>query len=150
MTYQQLQCRCELDCDGARIYVYVRGLGTALRIDGDIDAANVDRVGAEIRRLSRPHTPLILDLSQLGFLGVDGLRALLALNREQRAAGLHLSVVTGPALHLLTRIVKDHGLPTVGSVAEALQDIQDSIATRRQILVGLAGQQPTGSNSLQG
>jgi anti-sigma B factor antagonist len=138
------------DCTGARLHVYARSLATVLRIDGDIDASNAECVAQEIRRFSRLQSPLIVDFSQLNFLGIDGFRALLGLNREHQDAGLHFSVVTGPAMHLLTRIVKDHGLPIVGSIAEALQDIQDAIATRRQFLSGLARQQQTQSNSLQG
>jgi anti-anti-sigma factor len=137
-NYQHLECRYEADCDGARICVYVRGLATVLRIEGDIDAANAERVAAEIRRFSRLQTPLILDLSHLDFLGLDGFRLLLRLNQENHQARLHCSLVPGPAMRLLTHIVKDHGLPLAGSVPEALQLIEDAIGARREFLPGLA------------
>jgi len=142
----------EIDCDGARIYVYVRGLGTVLHIEGDIDAANADRVAAEVRRFARAQTPLVLDLSHLDFLGIDGFRSLLRLNQENHTARLYCSLVPGPAMRLLTRIVKDHGLPLAGSVPEALQFIEDAVGARRQTRPGWpnATNAQSRSNSLQG
>jgi anti-sigma B factor antagonist len=117
---------------GARLYVYARSLGTVLRIEGEIDASNANNVAHAIRRFARLKTPLILDLSHLDFLSVDGFRALLVLNNEHRQARVHCSVVTGAAMRPLLHIVNEHGLPVVGSVAEALQLIEDIVRARRQ------------------
>lgn len=122
------------DFDGARLFVYARSLGTVLRIDGEIDALNATSVAQAIRRFARLKTPLILDLSQLDFLSVDGFRALLVLNYEHQQARVHCSVVAGAALLPLLGIVGDHGLPVVGSVAEALQLIEDIVRSRRRFL----------------
>jgi len=140
MTEQQSlrRCRYVTDCAGARLYVYARSLATVLRVDGEVDASNAERVTQEIRRFARLQSPLILDLSNLDFLGVDGFRALLAVNRERQEAGLHCSLVTGTATRLLMCIVKGHGLAIVGSVPEALQLIDDAIRVRRQFVSGLA------------
>ncbi|MCV7099693.1 STAS domain-containing protein [Mycobacterium palustre] len=124
------------DFDGARLFVYARSLGTVLRIDGEIDAVNATSVAQAIRRFALLKTPLILDLSQL-FLSVDGFRALLVLNHEHQQARVHCSVVAGAALHPLLGIVGDHGLPVVGSVAEALQLIEDIVGSRRRFLAGM-------------
>jgi STAS domain len=122
------------DFDGAQLYVYARSLGTVLRVDGEIDASNVRRFAETIRRFGRLKTPLILDLSHLDFLSLDGFRTLLVLNHEHQKACVHCSVVAGAAMRPLLHIVSDHGLPVVGSVAEALQLIEDIVRARRQSL----------------
>jgi anti-anti-sigma factor len=122
------------DFAGAQLFVSARSLGTVLRVDGEIDASNSGDVAETIRRFARLNTPLILDLSHLDFLSIDGFRALLVINNEHRRARIHCSVVAGAAMRPLLRIVRDHGLPVVGSVAEALQLIEDIIRARGQLL----------------
>jgi anti-anti-sigma factor len=107
------------------LVVYVRSLATVLRVDGEIDASNADLVVQAIRRFSQSRAPLILDLSQLGFLDVVGLRALITLDHEHQQDKLHYNVVGGPTLRRLTRVVTDHGLPIVDSVPEALQLVEE-------------------------
>ncbi len=124
------------DFNGARLYVFARSLGTVLRVDGEIDASNARDVAQAIRQFARLKTPLILDLSHLEFLSTDGFRALLVLNHENQRSRVHCSVVVGAALRPLLRIVNEHGLPLVGSVAEALQLIEDIVRARRQLLSG--------------
>ena len=85
-------------------------------------------------RFARPKTPLILDFGHLDFLSVDGFRALLALNHEQLRAGVHCSVVAGASMRPLLRIVRQHGLRVVGSVAEGLQLIEDTVGARGRLL----------------
>ncbi|OBG40679.1 STAS domain-containing protein [Mycobacterium sp. E3198] len=122
------------DFNGARLYVFARSLGTVLRVDGEIDASNANDVARAIRQFARLKTPLILDLSRLEFLSTDGFRALLVLNHDNQRSRVHCSVVAGAALRPLLRIVNDHGLPVVGSVAEALQLIEDIVRARRRLL----------------
>lgn len=122
------------DFNGARLYVYARSLGTVLRVDGEIDASNANHFSDTIRRFSRLKTPLILDLSHLDFLSLDGFRALLALNHEHQQERVHCSVVAGTAMRPLLHIINDHGLTVVGSVAEALQLIEDIVRARRRLL----------------
>ena len=121
-------------CDGAQLFIYARGLATVLRVDGEIDGFNAARIATEIRRFSEATTPLILDLSHLDYLGIDGFQELLALNYDRHTAGLHCSIVKGLAMRPLLRIVTDHGLPLVKSVPEALQLIDDALSGRRQSL----------------
>lgn len=124
--------RYVMNCDGAQMFVYARSLATVVRMDGGIDASNAGQIAAEIRRFTRARLPLIIDLSHLDFLGIEGFQQLLALNHQHQAAGLYCRVVSGVALQPLVRVVKDHGLPLVTSVAEALQMIDDALASRRQ------------------
>lgn len=123
----------------ARLYAYARSLATVVRVDGQLDAANGRDVAQALTRFAGLKSPLILDLSQLSFVGVDGFRALLALNADLRAARVHCSVVPGPALRPLLRIVPDNGLALSESVAEALQTIDDVLQARRQALSDLIG-----------
>lgn len=132
------RCRYMADFHGARLYVYARSLGTVLRVDGEIDASNANDVTQAIRRFARLKTPLILDLSHLDFLSIDVFRALLVLNHEHQRTRVYCSVVTGAAMRPLLRIVTDHGLPLVESVAESLQLIEDIVRARRQRLSGMA------------
>ncbi len=125
--------RYVVNCDGAQLFAYARSLATVVRIDGCIDASNAEQVAAEIRRFTKARTPLIIDLSHLDFLGIEGFRQVLALTYQHRAAGLYCNVVRGVALRPLLRVLKDHGLPLVRSVPEALQLIEDALASRRQV-----------------
>ena len=123
-----------IDCAGAQLRVHAHSLATVLRVDGEIDAFNADLVVQAIRRVSRLKAPLILDLCHLDFLDVAGLRALITLSHENQETNVHCSVVSGPTLHRLTRVVADHGLPIVDSVPEALQLVADAVKARRQFL----------------
>jgi anti-anti-sigma factor len=136
-----------IDCVGAQLHVHARSVATILRLDGEIDASNAGLLGQAIRRYSQLKAPLILDLSQLGFLGMAGFRMLLVLNREHQRAGLQWSVVDGARLHRLTGVVTNHGLPLVDSVPEGLQLVSDLIRARRQCLSGLAHQQEPQRNA---
>jgi anti-anti-sigma factor len=138
--HEQPRSRYVIDCAGAQVHVHARSLATVLRIEGEIDASNADFVAGAIRRFARLKAPLILDISQLGYLDSAGLRALLLLNEEHRQARLHCSVVSGAALRRLTRVATDHGLPVVDSVPEALQNTHDFIQARRRFLSGPARQ----------
>lgn len=130
-------CRYIADFAGAQLFVYARSLGTVLRIDGEIDASNIDDLARAIGRFADLKAPLILDLSHLEFISVEGFRAFLVLNHQHRKARVHCSVVTGAAMRPLMRIVNDHGLSVAGSVPEALQLIEDVVRARRQMLSDL-------------
>lgn len=127
----------------AHVFVYARCLATVVRIDGEIDAANADDLAEAIRGFARLKTPVVLDLSRLRFVGVEGFRALLVVNDELRKARVHCSVVTGAAIRPLLRIVHDNGLATTDSVPEAFQIIEDNLAARRRFLSVLTRHRPT-------
>lgn len=124
--------RYVIDCGRAQIQILARSLATVLRVDGEIDGCNAERVVAEVRRFARLRLPLVLDLSHLDFLGTEGFQLILAVNHELHEARLYCSVVSGAALRPLLRIVRDHGLPLVESVPEALQLFDDALGARRR------------------
>ena len=144
------RCRYTADFNGARLHVYARSLATVLRVDGEIDASNASHLAQAISRLAKLKTPLILDLSHLDFLSVDGFRALLALNDEHQKARVHCSVVAGTAMRPLLRIVGEHSLPIVGSVAEALQLIEDIVRELRQFLSDVVRRRQPQRNATRG
>ena len=120
--------------DRAQLFVYARNLGTVLRVDGEIDASNATDLTQAIRNFARLKTPLVLDLSHLRFVSVEGFRALLFLNDELRKARVYCGVVGGTAVRPLLRIVHHNGLPIAGSVPEAFQNLEDMLRARRQVL----------------
>jgi anti-anti-sigma factor len=132
--------RYVVDCGGARLYVHARSASTVLRVDGEIDMANAGLVAQAIRGFARLKAPLILDLSQLDFLGIAGFRLLIVLNHEHQQARLPCGIVNGDSLRRVTRVLPDHGLPIVESETEALWLIDEATRTRRDFPTGMARQ----------
>jgi anti-anti-sigma regulatory factor len=71
------RCRYTAHFDRAPLFAYARSLGTVLRVDGDIDASNAKELTQAIRNFARLTTPLVLDLSRLRLISVEGFRVLL-------------------------------------------------------------------------
>jgi anti-anti-sigma factor len=136
------RCRYTAHFDGAQLFVYARNLGTVLRVDGEIDASNASDFNQAVRNFARLKTSLVLDLSHLRFISVEGFRTLLFLNDELRKARVYCSVVGGAAIRPLLRIVHDNGLSIAGSVPEAFQNLEDILRARRQFLADLARPRP--------
>ncbi len=140
-------CRYTAHFDRAHLFVYARSLGTVLRVDGEIDASNARELTQAIRNFARLKTPLVLDLSHLRFISVEGFRALLFVNDELRKARVYCSMVGGTAVRPLLRIVHHNGLPIAGSVPEAFQNLEDILRARRQFLSALARPRPVQSQA---
>jgi anti-sigma B factor antagonist len=136
------RCRYTAHFGRAHLFVYARNLGTVLRVDGEIDASNAEDLTRAVRNFARLKTPMVLDLSHLRFISVEGFRALLFLNDELRKARVYCSVVGGAAIRPLLRIVRDNGLSIAGSVPEAFQNLEDILRARRQFLADLARPRP--------
>ncbi|OBB97941.1 sulfate transporter [Mycobacterium sp. 852002-40037_SCH5390672] len=136
------RCRYTAHFDRAHLFVYARNLGTVLRVDGEVDASNAHDLTQAIRNFARLKTPLVIDLSHLRFVSVEGFRALLFLNDELRKSRVYCGVVAGAAVRPLLRIVHDNGLPIAGSVPEAFQNIEDIVRARRRFLTDLARPRP--------
>jgi anti-anti-sigma factor len=130
-TSEHTRSRFFVDCAGAQLYVHARRSATVLRLEGEIDAANAGLVSQTIGRFAQLNAPLIIDLSQLSFLGIAGFRALVAVDLEIRLTGPSCQVVTGAALRRLTRVVTNHGLPVVDSVSEALTCAETTLRPHR-------------------
>lgn len=70
-------------------------------LSGELDISTTTSLELELQEVeARRPAVLVLDLSQLRFLGVSGLRAILDAARRARREGRHL-VVTNPVPHIL-------------------------------------------------
>jgi anti-anti-sigma factor len=100
---------------------------TVISISGEIDASNVDDVSRHTRELVSDCGAVIVDLADVDFIAIDGLRALFALNMQCARTGTTLALIASQAVNRLLR-VGDHDtlLPAVGSATEALLLIRRS------------------------
>ena len=67
------------DCRGAHIGIRTDAGLTVITISGEIDASDLDELSPHDRGLLRDCGELIVDLFDIDFIAVDGLRALFAL-----------------------------------------------------------------------
>ena len=127
-----------LDCDGAQIRAYCHHLATVVTIRGVVDAANVDWVGAYILRFILGSNPVVLDLSDLSHFAAEGVSLLRSFDDDCRAAGVEWTLVAGPAISELLHDGRDEDeFPMTRSVREALHNLADAIASRRQLMLPL-------------
>jgi anti-anti-sigma factor len=95
---------------------------TVITIRGEIDAANVDDVSRHTRGLVPEGGALIIDLVDIDFIAVDGLRALFALHSQCVRTNTKWTLIADHAARRLLRVGDpDKLLPAVGSATEALQ-----------------------------
>ncbi|OBG30393.1 sulfate transporter [Mycobacterium alsense] len=131
-----------IECDGAQIRAHCRHLATVVTIRGDINAANVDRVGEHVRRFVLGGNPLVLDLSDVNHFAAAGISLVHRLDEACRAAGVEWTLVAGPAAMELLGIRRDQDdtaetFPIARSVREALRTLADAIVDRRQLVLPL-------------
>lgn len=101
--------------------------GAVMAANGEIDAANADSFADYVNRCAHCCEWLILDLSALTFIGTAGFSALQAVNGRCSTAGIQLMVIPGRALSAVLRVcVPQPRLPLVGSLSDALADVQKS------------------------
>ena len=94
---------------------------TVISLSGDIDASNAEPVSEHIRGFVTLRCPIVLDLSDLDFLGVEGIRGLFALGEACAGAKAGWAVVTSHAVRRLLRVADREGrVPAARSVTEAL------------------------------
>jgi anti-anti-sigma factor len=116
VSYRGAHVRADIDTDL-----------TVITISGEIDASNVDDVARHARGLVPDSGALIVDLADIDFIAIEGLRALFALNVECARADTTWALITGHAANrLLAAGDNDKLLPAVGSATEALQLVRRS------------------------
>jgi anti-anti-sigma factor len=95
---------------------------TVLTIVGDIDAFNTDHLTRFVTATVKAGQALILDLSQVSFLAVAGLRALLQIGEACLLKGMPWTVITSEAVEMTLRATETEGeVPTTNSMDAALQ-----------------------------
>jgi anti-anti-sigma factor len=122
------------DCHGACVTVKTdRGL-TVISISGEIDASNVDEVSRRAKELVSDCGALIVDLAEVDFIALDGLRALFALNMQCARTDTTWALIASRAVSRLLRVAdRDRLLPAVGSPTGALLLVRRSSRLNRSL-----------------
>ncbi|GAA5115333.1 STAS domain-containing protein [Pseudonocardia adelaidensis] len=113
---------------GEELIVSSRRAGDAavVVVDGELDMLSAPQLQPEVERsLAEGIRRLVLDLTEVRFLGSSGLKVLLDVRDLAAARGLRLHVAVGDNRHVIRplQIVElDTVLPLCGSVDEALQE----------------------------
>jgi anti-anti-sigma factor len=115
---------CNVDCNGAQMRAHCRDQVTVVKVTGDIDATNIDRLYDYTRRFVRETPGLILDLSGVDFLCARDISVLNTLDNDCRTAGTHWAVVGSPFVRRLLDIGDpSDALPTASSERQGLNAI---------------------------
>lgn len=97
-------------------------LVTVVSVSGDVDARNIDSVTAYTTRLAQAGDALLLDLSGVEFLAVQGISILGAVEDTCRSTKLPWALINSRAVERVLRISgQSDTLPTASSVPEAMQ-----------------------------
>ncbi|MBV9088285.1 MAG: STAS domain-containing protein [Mycobacteriaceae bacterium] len=104
-----------------------------VEVSGEIDASNADLVTDYIHRSVPTGPALIVDITDVGFLGVQGVRALMGVGEECGRAGVAWALVASQSVIRLLRLMRrGELLPAVASLTEALQYIALTVDADRR------------------
>ncbi len=98
--------------------IEVRSTGRVrLRLRGELDLAGVPALSETLRRLRDRDEPVLLDLDELSFIDMSGLRVVLEAAREAANDGGAFSITPGspPVRRLIGLLPLDGQLPLDGS-----------------------------------
>jgi anti-anti-sigma factor len=83
-----------------------------LRVIGEVDLSNADHFASVIRTEARRTTSVALDVSRLGFMGLDGCHVIRRIARDLHARGGSLRLVDPkPLIRRMFRLVGSDGNP---------------------------------------
>lgn len=100
-----------------------------IRVSGDVDAHTTPRLRELVsQRLASAAEMLVLDLTEVGFLGVDGLELLMQAQRRAENSAISLRLVTGPAC--VRRALAAAGLTGVLSTFSTLRAATSDLSGR--------------------
>ena len=98
------------------------------RLQGEIDASNVDEVAQRLRSLlTNRSVALVVDLSQTTYLDSAGINLLFALNDEMRGRQQRLAIVVAdpsPIARMISLTGLDQTMPVHATPADALGDVR--------------------------
>jgi anti-anti-sigma factor len=118
-----------------RLSTHDENAATVVAASGEIDASNIDRLTEYTRRILSEDVedrPLVLDLSELRFIGAQGIPALFTLGEECGRAGVGWAIVASHPVERLLRVGdSDHRLPTARSLSQALRRLTTPTPARR-------------------
>jgi anti-anti-sigma regulatory factor len=123
------------DCDGAQIRARSRQLATVVTVTGDLNDANLDRVSQHARRFILREKAVVLDLSGVSSATPQIVSLLCDVDDACTATGVDWSLIASRPVTRAVRIFDDRvELPTVATVADALNQFADAILERRRLL----------------
>jgi anti-anti-sigma factor len=88
-----------------------------VRLRGELDLAGAPALSETLRRLRDRHEPVLLDLDELSFIDMSGLRVVLTAAEEAARDGWAFSITPGspPVRRLIALVPLDGHLPLDGS-----------------------------------
>jgi anti-anti-sigma regulatory factor len=123
------------DCDGAQIRACSRQLATVVTVTGDLDDANLERVSQYTKRFVLREKPVVLDLGGVNSATPHVVSLLCELDDACTSAGVDWSLIASQSVTRAVRTFDDRlELPTVATVADALNQFADAMLERRRLL----------------
>jgi len=123
------------ECNGAQLRVCSRQLATVVTVTGDLTDANLDRVSQYAKRFVLREKPVVLDLSGVNSATPHIVSLLCDVDDACAAAGVEWSLIASQPVTRAVRTFDDRVvLPTVASVADALNQFADAMMERRRLL----------------
>ncbi len=123
-----------IDCGSALLTAQIYSWLTVVTISGEIDATNADVLTHHVVGLVPEDGAVIVDMADTDFMGVDGLRAVFAMNMECVRNDTRWAVIGSHAVHRLLRVGdRDGVIPAVRSATEALQRVRRSPRKKRAL-----------------
>lgn len=123
------------DCDGAQVRACSRQLATVVTVTGILDDANIDRVSQYTKRFVLREKPVVLDLGAVSSAAPHIVSLLCEMDDACSAAGVDWSLIASQAVTRAVRTFDDRiELPTVATVADALNQFADAMLERRRLL----------------
>jgi anti-anti-sigma factor len=111
-----------IDRDGVKVWAHCGRLVTLVSVSGDIDISNVDRVKTYITRSVLVGNSMLLDMSCLDFIAVQGISLLINVENTCRSVGLPWALVASRAVEWVLRYSQQRdALPVANSVPEAMR-----------------------------
>ena len=133
-TTADLHGTAVIDCGSALLTAQVYSWLTVVTIPGEIDATNADELTHHVVGLVPDDGAMIVDMADTDFIGVEGLRALFAMNVECVRTDTRWAVIGSHAVHRLLRVAdKERRVPAVRSATEALQRVRRSARKPRTL-----------------
>src|SRR5258708_1870348 len=123
------------DCDGAQIRACSRQLATVVTVAGVLDDANLDRVSEHARRFILREKAIVLDLRGVSPAPRHIVSFWCDVDEACTATGVDWSLIASQSVTRAVRIFDDRvELPTVATVADALNQFADAMLERRRLL----------------
>lgn len=118
--------------DGVCLSTRSEGGATVVSVAGELDAFNIHHLSDYAEHCLSGRQPVILDLTTVGFLGAQGIQALLDIDQKCQATGVPWALVPSRPVSRLLRVCdKDGQLPAAASISHALQECSAPTKPRR-------------------